>query len=144
MTAQLWLPPHTAYPIGFSGQIPGLSFWSPVVIDSSQSSNVPASWTQFSGGSVSSAPYSYTPQGYEQMTSLGTATGFTTIPANAKYAFITVSGAIVRYRDDGTAPTASLGVPIPINTQLQYFGNLSAIEFIQESAGAVLDVAFYS
>jgi hypothetical protein len=89
-------------------------------------------------------PYQYTPQGYEQITNLTTAVGFSSIPGAAKYAFVTVSGANVRYRDDGTAPTSSLGMPVPVGSQLQYSGTLSAIEFIQESTGAVLDIAFYS
>jgi len=99
------------------------------------------------GGGGSSVPYVYTPLGYDQLTSLSTPTLLSSvpggIPAGAVYAFIDVSGAAVRYRDDGVAPTASVGMPVAINTQLQYFGNLAAIEFIQQAAGAVLDISFY-
>jgi hypothetical protein len=94
------------------------------------------------GGGGSSGPYTYTPLGYQQITSLAAVASLTP-PAGATIAFVTVEGAPVRYRDDGTAPTTTVGMPIGIGSQLTYSGNLAAIEFIQQSASATLDVSYY-
>jgi hypothetical protein len=80
--------------------------------------------------------------GYQPITSLSTATALT-VPAGATVAYIQVSGAAIRYRDDGTTPTASVGMPVPVGSMLTYSGSLSAIQFIQQTAGAVLDVSYY-
>ena len=86
----------------------------------------------------------FVPLGYQQITSLATSTSLT-VPGGATAALITVSVASVRYRDDGTAPTASIGMPIsPSGSPLLYQGTLSAIQFIQVTAGAVLDILYYS
>jgi hypothetical protein len=92
---------------------------------------------------VEISPYSYTPQGYQQITSLSAAT-YLTPPTGATVAFISVGGAGVRYRDDGTAPTATVGVPVASGSQLQYSGPLSIVQFIQQAAGAILDISYYS
>lgn len=94
-----------------------------------------------SGGG--STPYAYTPLGYAQITNLATAVGLGAIPAGATVAFINCEASEVRYRDDGTAPTAAIGMPLNPGQTLQYSGNLSAIEFIQVVGGAILNVSFY-
>jgi len=48
---------------------------------------------------------------FEQITDLSSATGIT-VPAGTKSCDIFIEGANVRYRDDGTAPTASVGMRI--------------------------------
>ena len=50
----------------------------------------------------------------------------------------------VRWRDDGVAPTATVGMVLPAGGELRYDGNLSAIRFIESAASAQLNVAFYS
>jgi hypothetical protein len=88
-------------------------------------------------------PISRVPLGYQQITSLSTAKTLT-VPATANFAMITVSGQSVRYRDDGTAPDATHGVVLPVgNPALQYSGNLSALQFIETTASATLDVLYY-
>lgn len=55
----------------------------------------------------------------EAMSSLATAVGFTTLPGRAVAARVSVTGAgTVVYRDDGTAPTTTVGHPV---TQYSYF-----------------------
>jgi apolipoprotein N-acyltransferase len=83
------------------------------------------------------------PLGYQQITSLAAAASLTP-PAGANAAVVSVSGAPVRYRDDGTAPTATVGMPLAIGALFNYTGNLAAIQFIQQSATAVLDVSYYN
>lgn len=88
------------------------------------------------------APYVRTPMGYQQITNLSAATGLT-VPVGATVADITVEGNSVRYRDDGTAPTASVGMPLIQTQSLEYTGSLAAIEFIQSGSGALLNVSYY-
>jgi hypothetical protein len=101
-----------------------------------------AFYTASGGGGGSSAPYVYTPLGYQQITSLGTAQSLT-VPGTATVAFITVEGAAVRWRDDGTAPTASIGMPVGTGVQITYSGTLSAIQFIQQAASATLNISYF-
>jgi hypothetical protein len=85
----------------------------------------------------------YQPLGYVQITGLGSATGLGAIPAGATMALISVSGANVRWRDDGTAPTANVGLPLIAGQEFSYSGTLSGIRFIAVSGSPVLDVSFY-
>jgi hypothetical protein len=85
----------------------------------------------------------YIPLGYQQITSLVSAQPLT-VPGGAIAALIMCEIASVRYRDDGVNPTAGVGMIIsPGSAPLLYAGNLSAIAFIQISAGAVLDILYY-
>jgi hypothetical protein len=88
------------------------------------------------------AAYVYTPLGYQQITPVPTGT-FLTVPQAARVAEICISTQAIRYRDDGTAPTAAVGMPVLVGTCFQYSGNLATIQFIQQVAGAVLDVSYY-
>lgn len=83
-----------------------------------------------------------TPMGFEQVTGLSTAKGLT-VPKGSRMAVITCRTQAVSWRDDGTAPTASIGISLPVNTPFMYTGNLSAMSFIEEAAGAVLNVSYY-
>ena len=80
--------------------------------------------------------------GYQQITALSAVTNLAP-PAGATSATIVVSVAAVRYRDDGTPPTAAIGMPLPIGSTLSYGGNLAAVQFIQQAIGAVLDIIYY-
>lgn len=91
---------------------------------------------------VGQKPGPQTPLGYQQITALASAAALTP-PAGATVAYVTVEGQAVRWRDDGTAPTASVGNPVPANAQLVYSGNLAAIQFIQQTASAIIDVSYY-
>jgi hypothetical protein len=85
------------------------------------------------------------PLGYQQITMTTTAASLT-VPAGAKMAVITVSTNAVKYRDDGTDPTALLGVTLPVTTAglpFVYQGTLSAIKFFPLVNPAVLDVLYY-
>lgn len=87
--------------------------------------------------------YIKTPLGCQQITSLSSAAGFSSVPAGATLASIAVENEPVRYRDDGTAPTSSVGTLLPPGGPWPYTGSLSAIEFIQTAASATVDVCFY-
>jgi hypothetical protein len=80
--------------------------------------------------------------GYQQITSLSSAVTLT-VPANATIAEICVETQGIRYRDDGTAPTASIGMPVASGTCFQYAGPLSAIQIIQQTSSATIDISYY-
>jgi hypothetical protein len=81
--------------------------------------------------------------GYQQITSLSNSTALT-VPAGATMALIVAETQAVRWRDDGTAPTASVGMPLAVGTSLSYDGDLKAIRFIQQTASATLNVSYYA
>lgn len=84
-----------------------------------------------------------TPKGYQQITSLAAATALT-VPSGATSATIVAETQDVRWRDDGTNPTATVGMLLPKGTQLQYSGNLAAIKFIETAASASLNISYYA
>ena len=89
--------------------------------------------------------------GYQQITSLSAASGLT-VPALDKnglnqkptFALIVAETQAVRWRDDGTNPTTSVGMPLAVGVPLQYDGDLSRIKFIEQVAGAVLNISYYA
>ena len=82
------------------------------------------------------------PLGHIQITSLGSAVGMT-VPDKARLAIIQAQAQNVRWRDDGVNPTTSVGMIITAGDQLFYTGNMEAIKFIEVTASAVLNIAFY-
>lgn len=97
------------------------------------------------------------PLGYQHITTTN-ATGLTLPTAypsgtgdpsgpfrGVKGALISVSGASVNFRDDGTAPTTATngGVPLPAGTLLWYDGNFAKIQFISSAGAGLVDVVYY-
>lgn len=89
--------------------------------------------------------------GYQQITSLSSATALTIpqqdtngLAGSPRIAIITPEGQAVRWRDDGVAPTASVGMPLAAGVTLQYDGDLTKIQFIEQTSGAKLNVTYYS
>lgn len=50
----------------------------------------------------------------------------------------------VRWRDDGTAPTASVGMPLAKDTPFIYEGDLTKIQFIETTTSAKLNISYYA
>ncbi len=49
----------------------------------------------------------------------------------------------VRWRDDGVAPTATVGMLLRItDPPFEYFGNLSALQVIRTAPGAILNLIY--
>ena len=82
------------------------------------------------------------PKGYQQITSLSSATALT-VPAGASFAIIQAETQAVRWRDDGTNPTATVGQPLAIGVDLVYRGALSAIKFIEQTASAKINITYF-
>jgi hypothetical protein len=101
------------------------------------------------------APNPSVPLGYFQYTlsggavTLATITGGTVPPVNAAnvvatYAVITAETAGFRWRDDGTAPTASVGMPVPAGGTLTCdVSDLTTLRVIGQTTATVLNIAFY-
>lgn len=88
--------------------------------------------------------------GYQQITSLSAATGLTVpvtdlngLSCRPSIAMITPETQAVRWRDD-IAPTASVGMPLAAGVTLQYDGDLTKIQFIEQVAGAKLNISYYA
>lgn len=91
---------------------------------------------------VASIPAPQLSLGYQQITDLTAVVGLT-VPAGTGVAVIQAEGAPVRWRDDGNAPTASVGMRVPIGSELRYDGDPNALRFIQEASGAKLNISYY-
>ncbi len=83
------------------------------------------------------------PASYTQISSLSSAVGLGTIPSGVKLVLIQPETQSVRWRDDGTDPTASVGMLLAAGDVLVYNGSPSAIKFIETAASATLNVTFY-
>ena len=88
---------------------------------------------------------------YQQITSLSSATGLTVpqtdlngLACKPTLAIITAETQAVRWRDDETAPTASVGMPLAAGATLQYDGDLTKIRFIEQTASAKLNISYYA
>lgn len=89
--------------------------------------------------------------GYQQITSLSSATGLTVpytdlngLACRPSLAIITAETQAVRWRDDDVNPTASVGMPLASGATLQYDGDLTKIKFIEQTAGAKLNISYYA
>lgn len=89
--------------------------------------------------------------GYVQMTSVDAATGLT-FPSsvisggvmNPNFVMIVPEAQAIRWRDDGVAPTATVGMPLAVGQLLAYDGDLNKIQVISQVAGAKVNLSFYN
>lgn len=85
------------------------------------------------------------PLGYQQLTVSGTAVGLT-LPTRGvvRIAVVVVETNSIRYRDDGTVPTASVGTPVPANGSIAISGAaISSFRAIRTGSDAVLNIHYY-
>lgn len=83
------------------------------------------------------------PLSYQQITATGASIGLI-VPAGARYARIGCEAQAARWRDDGVAPTATVGMLQAVGETLEYAGgDLSTIRFIAATAGTILNVSYY-
>jgi hypothetical protein len=81
------------------------------------------------------------PIAYRQITDVSAAVSI--YGGNGRVALIQALNANVRWRDDGTNPTDATGMRLHAGATTFYVGNLRTIKFIQESAGAELNISVY-
>lgn len=88
------------------------------------------------------------PLGYGQIVALAGPKGLDNvtggIPTGSHMVVLQAEAQNIRWRDDGTDPTATVGMRL-LTTQHPYdfHGDLTQIKFIAETAGAILNVSFY-
>lgn len=98
--------------------------------------------TKFAGQPVS--PESWTPLGYQQITSTSSAFSLT-VPAGARIAMIVAEAQHLRWRDDGTAPTTSVGMLLKTtDPPLVITDNLAAFQGINATAGTIVNISYYA
>ncbi len=89
--------------------------------------------------------------GYQQLETLTSATGLlvpakdptTGMNVKANFALIVAEGTDVRWLDNGSNPTASVGMLLKVGVIFQYDGDLSRIKFIETSSSAKVNVSYY-
>ena len=85
------------------------------------------------------------PKGYQQLTVSTTAVGLT-IPSGATRAVVYVESQPVRWRDDGVAPTSTVGVPA-VDTdafELPSIQSVNQFQAIRSGASdATLNIVYY-
>jgi hypothetical protein len=99
-----------------------------------------------SSGRVLTADGNMTPCGFLQapvstVQSL-TALAGGAIPSGARIVWILPEGAGVRWRDDGTAPTAIVGMPIVAGQAWPYEGSLSALQLVSQGGTSTVNLWF--
>lgn len=104
----------------------------------------PTTVTAFGTGSGGAGTYTVS----QACTSSSNSVAASGIPTDAQgrpptLVVLFAESAAVRWKDDGSAPTTSLGVEIPSNSTYTYLGTLSQIEFIAATGSPILDAAFY-
>jgi hypothetical protein len=96
---------------------------------------------------VSSFPFSGVPNGAQVALSVSGTAVLLTVPAGSKFAAISVETQSVRFRDDGSAPTASDGVLLTTTGEQPWIyageDGLSQLQFIATTGTAVLNISFY-
>ena len=81
--------------------------------------------------------------GYQQIAPGATSTPLT-VPVGARIAVIQSEVAVMRWRDDGVAPSVTVGMRILVGGELVYDGELTKLRIIQEAAGAIANVSYYA
>lgn len=84
---------------------------------------------------------------FQQLT-VSTTVKALTVPTNAIYAVVIVATNGINVRDDGTNPTASVGMPYGVSSLPQTFticggASLAATRMIRRSADSEVDVSYY-
>jgi hypothetical protein len=93
-------------------------------------------------GELLSAPGNLTALGYQQVTSLASASALT-VPTGATVALIQAETQSIRWRDDGTNPTTSVGMVLSAGETMFFTGSLSGFKAIEVSASAKLNISCY-
>lgn len=91
------------------------------------------------------------PNGYAQYTSLAAAKSLKTdapatgtiLPDRSIKALIQAETQDIRWTDDGTTPTAAIGMLLKANTVLEFEGNLATFKMIEVAASAKVNISYY-
>ncbi len=82
------------------------------------------------------------PLGFEQITGLSALKSLSP-PPDARVAVIQAVTQNVRWRDDGTVPTATIGMQLAAGRDMLFTANLATLQLIEETPSAEVNVAYY-
>ncbi len=85
----------------------------------------------------------WTPEGFQQLTAL-VAVSPAISPPGARVALINCEGQPVRWRDDGTDPSGTVGMLMAVGDTFFYCGNLNRLRFIETAIGGIINISYYS
>jgi len=91
---------------------------------------------------VAGVPAGLTALGYQQLTDLSSAAALT-VPTGSTVALIQAESQSVRWRDDGTDPTTSVGMVLSAGESIFFTGDLAGFSAIEVAASAKLNVSYY-
>lgn len=83
------------------------------------------------------------PLGYQQVVGAPTTTTLTIPTGGAIAMILTTTTNAIRWRDDGVAPTATVGYPLAAGAELEYTGQLNKFQFIEQASAATVDISYY-
>lgn len=92
---------------------------------------------------LSDASLGYTPLAFVQDTDMAAAGALPSIPSDATIAVVQAETGDVRWRADGTNPTASVGMMLYEGAERTFVGNLSAVKLIASTTGAIISVHYF-
>jgi hypothetical protein len=107
-----------------------------------RASAVPVSLAAGTATVGATLPAELTAKGYQQITSLSAAATLT-VPSGSTCAIIQAETQDVRWRDDGTNPTSSVGMVLATGAEIFYTGALAAFAAIETAASAKLNISYY-
>lgn len=81
--------------------------------------------------------------GYVAMPVGATAAALGEPPAATSITFMRCEGGVIRYRDDGPAPTAAMGMPMYPGSSLEYDAQVGMFKAIRVSGTPILHAIFY-
>lgn len=85
----------------------------------------------------------FKPLGYEQISGAAAATALT-VPEGTCRILIKCETQAIRWRDDGVDPTAAVGYPLAVGTELIYeSGQATRLKVIEQAASTVVNVVYY-
>lgn len=85
-------------------------------------------------------------QGFQQSASISSASAITppSIPSVTQSVLVYVEGtAGIRWRDDGTDPTTTVGNPVSSGQAFCYAGDVKSLRLIGQAAGATVNFTYY-
>jgi hypothetical protein len=98
----------------------------------------PRGYAQAAAGAIDAATFisslTFTPPGENAQAG---------IPKGTQLLLISPGAQAIRWRDDGIAPTSTVGYPLAAGAELRYTGAIASLQVISQVAGAVLNVVAY-
>lgn len=86
------------------------------------------------------------PLGYAQasLTVVQLLSALLAVPSGATYVVLIPETNGLRWRDDGTNPTAAIGMPVAAGQSFVYDGDLSKLRVVSQAATCTLNLAYFA